>query len=178
MSRRTDSQKGLPCMGKSMRISDLITRGIDCRARAHRRQIPCPQVYGKGALGARSGVPPDRIRRPWPLVRRWVYRHWPWRGRAPCLPARSGQALRFSLFACEAHRFRFNRRRAGRFGLRGHHSHHAPAEIASESLANLAAISRLLRDKDRTFAMRKAVKAADIYDVIVKQADNAGQPAS
>jgi nitrogen PTS system EIIA component len=49
---------------------------------------------------------------------------------------------------------------------------------ASESLANLAAISRLLRDKDRASAMRKAVKAADIYDVIVKQAENAGQPAS
>jgi mannitol/fructose-specific phosphotransferase system IIA component (Ntr-type) len=49
---------------------------------------------------------------------------------------------------------------------------------ASESLANLAAISRLLRDKDRASAMRNAVKAADIYDVIVKQAENAGQPAS
>jgi|SRR5208337_56301 len=49
---------------------------------------------------------------------------------------------------------------------------------ASESLTNLAAVSRLLRDKDRASAMRKATKPADIYDIIVKKAENAGQPAS
>ena len=49
---------------------------------------------------------------------------------------------------------------------------------ASESLTNLAAISRLLRDKDRASAMRKAKRPADIYDVIVKQAEKARQPAS
>ncbi len=44
---------------------------------------------------------------------------------------------------------------------------------ASESLTNLAAISRLLRDKDRASAIRKAARAADVYDVIVKQAKKA-----
>ena len=48
----------------------------------------------------------------------------------------------------------------------------------SESLTNLAAISRLLRDKDRASAMRKAIRPADIYDVIVRQADKARQAAS
>src|SRR5271166_2715136 len=42
---------------------------------------------------------------------------------------------------------------------------------ANEPLTNLAAISRLLRDKDRALAIRKARKPADIYDVIVKQAE-------
>ena len=41
----------------------------------------------------------------------------------------------------------------------------------NEPLTNLAAISRLLRDKDRALAIRKARKPADIYDVIVKQAE-------
>lgn len=49
---------------------------------------------------------------------------------------------------------------------------------ASESLTNLAAISRLLRDKDRASAMRKAIRPADIYDVIVRQAEKARQAAS
>ncbi len=49
---------------------------------------------------------------------------------------------------------------------------------ANESLTNLAAISKLLRDKDRALAIRKARRPADIYDVIVKQADKPGQPAS
>ncbi len=43
-----------------------------------------------------------------------------------------------------------------------------------ESLSNLAAISRLLRDKERASAIRKAAKPLDIYDVIVKQAEKAG----
>lgn len=45
---------------------------------------------------------------------------------------------------------------------------------ANESLSNLAAISRLLRDKDRALAIRKAKKPSDIYDVIVKQVDQTG----
>lgn len=54
----------------------------------------------------------------------------------------------------------------------------SPAQSQSggnESLANLAAISRLLRDKDRAMAIRRAKKPSDIYDVIVRQADNTGQ---
>ena len=41
----------------------------------------------------------------------------------------------------------------------------------NESLTNLAAVSRLLRDSDRANAIRRAKRPADIYDVIVKQAE-------
>jgi PTS system nitrogen regulatory IIA component len=53
-----------------------------------------------------------------------------------------------------------------------------PESGASESLSHLAAISRLLRDKERAAALRKATNPRDVHDIIVKPAETATQFAS
>ena len=45
----------------------------------------------------------------------------------------------------------------------------------SESLSNLAAISRILRDKETASAIRKAASPWDIYNIIVRAVEKAAQ---
>ena len=60
MSRRTDSQKGPPWVGKTMRISDLITPA-SIAVRVHIGDKPDALRFAAHALGSRSGLDPERI---------------------------------------------------------------------------------------------------------------------
>ena len=164
-------------MGKSMRISDLITPA-SIAVRVHIDDKSHALRFTAKALGARSGVPAERIREAL-AAREALGSTGIGRGVAVphvCLP---GLDRPYAFLCSLAKPIGFDSIDGERVDLVCAVITPAASHSGgSESLANLAAISRLLRDKDRAFAMRKAVKAADIYDVIVKQAENAGQPAS
>ncbi len=167
----------LPRVGKSMRISDLITPA-SIAVRVHIDDKSDALRFASSALGSRSGLNPERIREA--LCAREALGS-TGIGRGVALPHVCFPGLdRPYAFLCSL------AKPIGFDSIDGERVDLVCAIIsptnspsgAGESLTNLAAISRLLRDKDRASAMRKAKKAADIYDVIVKQAEKAGQPAS
>ena len=160
-----------------MRLSDLITPA-SIAVRVHIDDKPDALRFTAMALGSRSGLKPERIRE--------------------ALAAREalgstgighGVALPHVCFPDLEKPYAFLCSLAKPIGFDSIDGERVdlvcavispinPKADGSESLSNLAAISRLLRDSDRASAMRKATKPRDIYDVIVKQADKAGQLAS
>jgi PTS system nitrogen regulatory IIA component len=160
-----------------MRISDLITPA-SIAVRVHIDDKPGALRFAAMALGSRSGLNPERIREA--LAAREALGS-TGIGRGVAVPHVSLPDLdRPYAFLCSL------ARPIGFEAIDGERVDLVCAVIspakqqtgASESLSNLAAISRLLRDKDRALAIRKATRPADIYDVILKQADSAGQLAN
>ena len=159
-----------------MRISDLITPA-SIAARVHIEDKPDALRFAAMALGSRSGLNPERIREAL-AAREALGSTGIGRGVAVphvCLP----DLDRPYAFLCSL------AKPIGFDSIDGERVDLVCAVInptnsrsgASESLTNLAAISRLLRDKDRASAIRKAIRPADIYDVVVRQAEKAGQSA-
>ncbi len=160
-----------------MRISDLITPA-SIAVRVHIDDKPDALRFTAMALGSRSGLNPERIRQA--LTAREALGS-TGIGRGVAVPHVSIPDLdRPYAFLCSL------ARPIGFDSIDGERVDLVCAVISpatqqtgtSESLSNLAAISRLLRDKDRASAIRKATRPADIYNVLVKQAENAGQFAS
>ena len=160
-----------------MRISDLITPA-SIAVRVHIDDKPDAIRFAAMALGSRSGLNPERIREAL-AAREALGSTGIGHGVAVphvCLP----DLDRPYAFLCSlAKPIGFNSIDDERVDLVCAVINPTNSQSgASESLTNLAAISRLLRDKDRASAMRKAIKPADIYDVVVRQAEKTKQPAS
>jgi PTS system nitrogen regulatory IIA component len=160
-----------------MRIADLITPA-SIAVRVHIDNKPEALRFAAMALGSRSGLQPERIREA--LAAREELGS-TGIGRGVALPHVSfpdldrPHALLFSL----AKPIRFD-------AIDGEPvdlicaiiSPTAPNAGASESLSNLAAICRILRDKDHAAAMRKATVPWDVHGIIVKSSETAAQLAS
>ncbi len=160
-----------------MRISDLITP-VSIAVRVHIEDKPDTLRFAARALGSRSGLDPERIRRA--LAAREALGS-TGIGQGIALPHVSLPELdRPYAFLCSL------ARAIGFDSIDGKPvdlvcaiiSPTKPEIGTNESLSNLAAVSRFLRDKDRAAAVRKAARPADVYGVIVKQAEKAGQLAS
>ena len=157
-----------------MRISDLITPA-SIAVRVHIDDKSDALRFAATALGARSGLNPERIREA--LAAREALGS-TGIGHGVAVPHVSFPDLeRPYAFLCSL------AKPIGFDSIDGERVDLVCAIIsptnsqagAHEPLSNLAAISRLLRDKDRALAIRKATKPMDIYDVVVKQAEKTGQ---
>ncbi len=156
-----------------MRISDLITPA-SIAVRVHIGDKPDALRFASRALGSRSGLDPERIANAF-AAREALGSTGIGNGVAlphVCFP----DIERPYAFLCSlAKPIGFDSIDGGGVDLVcAVMSPTNPKTEGSESLSNLAAISRLLRDKERASAMRKATKPLDIYNVIVKQAEKAG----
>lgn len=160
-----------------MRISDLITPA-SIAVRVHIDDKPDALRFTAMALGARSGLNPERIREAL-AAREALGSTGIGRGVAVphvCLPDLDKP---YAFLCSLARPIGFEAIDGQRVDLLCAVISPATQQTGtSESLSNLAAISRLLRDKDRASAMRKAARPADIYDIVVKQAENTKQFAS
>ncbi len=156
-----------------MRISDLITPA-SIAVRVHIDDKPDALRFTAMALGSRSGLKPERIREA--LAAREALGS-TGIGHGVALPHVCFPDLeRPYAFLCSlAKPIGFDAIDGERVDLVcAVISPANPKTDGSESLSNLAAVSRLLRDKERASAMRKATKPLDIYNVVVKQAEKAG----
>jgi PTS system nitrogen regulatory IIA component len=160
-----------------MRISDLITPA-SIAVRVHIDDKPDALRFAAMALGSRSGLDPERI---WEALAAREALGSTGIGHGVAVPHVCLPDLdRPYAFLCSL------AKPIGFDAIDGERVDLVCAVIApansksggSESLTNLAAISRLLRDKDRATALRKAIRPAEIYDVVVRQAEKASQPAS
>ena len=160
-----------------MRIADLITPA-SIAVRVHIDDKPDALRFAAMALGSRSGLHPERIREA--LASREALGS-TGIGRGVAVPHVSfpdldrPYALLFSLA-----------RPIGFDAIDGEPvdlicaiiSPVAPSSGVSESLSTLAAICRILRDKDRAAGMRKAVNPWDVHHIILRSPETAAQMAS
>ncbi len=160
-----------------MRISDLITPS-SIAVRVHVDDKPDALRFAARALGTRSGLDPERIRLAL-AAREGLGSTGIGRGVAVphvCIP----DLDRPYAFLCSLARpIGFDAIDGEPVDLVCAIINPAKPETGpSESLSNLAAVSRLLRDRDRATAMRKATRPTDIYGVIVSQAEKATRVSS
>jgi PTS system nitrogen regulatory IIA component len=160
-----------------MRISDLVTPA-SIAVRVHIDDKPAALRFAAMALGSRSGLDPERIRQAFE-TREALGSTGIGRGVAVphvCLPDLERP---YAMFCSLAKPIGFDAIDSEPVDLICAFISPANAESGmSESLSHLAAIARILRDKDRAAAMRKAKDARDVYDIIVKQAETAPQLAN
>lgn len=160
-----------------MRIADLITPA-SIAMRVHIDDKPDALRFAAMALGSRSGLQPERIREALSAREELGSTGI---GRGVALPHVSfpdldrPYALLFSL----AKPIGFDAIDGAPVDLIcAVISPAAPTSGSSESLSNLAAICRIMRDKDRAAAMRKAANPWDVHHIIVRSPENAAQLAS
>jgi PTS system nitrogen regulatory IIA component len=160
-----------------MRISDLVTPA-SIAVRVHLDGKPDALQFAAMGLGSRSGLEPERIRQAL-AAREALGSTGIGRGVAVphvCFPDLDRP---YALFCLLAKPINFDAIDSEPVDLIcAIISPANPEAGASESLSHLAAISRVLRDKDRAAAIRKAVSPWDIYNIIVKPAETAAQLAS
>ncbi len=157
-----------------MRISDLVTPA-SIAVRVHIDDKPDALRFAAMALGSRSGLDPERIRDA--LAAREALGS-TGIGRGVAVPHVCFPDLErpYALFYTLANPIDFDSIDDEPVDLICAIISPAVSDSgASESLAHLAAISRILRNKDRAAALRKATNPWDVYDIIVKSAETAAQ---
>jgi len=158
-----------------MRISDLITPA-SIAVRVHIEDKPDALRFAAMALASRCGLSPESIRQA--LAAREALGS-TGIGHGVAVPhiSLSGLDRPHAILCSLARPIKFDSIDGAPVDLVCAIISPASSE-ASESLSHLAAISRLLRDKERASAIRKAKTPIDIYDVIVKQAEKPAQLAA
>ncbi|MBI4724525.1 MAG: PTS sugar transporter subunit IIA [Rhodomicrobium sp.] len=155
-----------------MRISDIITPAT-IAVRVHLEDKAHALRFAAASLGARSGLDPERIREA--LASREALGS-TGIGQGVAVPhvCFSDLDRPYALFCTLTEPIDFDSIDGKPVDLI--FTIISPASSAGgESLAYLAAVSRILRDKDRAAALRNANNPWSVYDIIVKSAAAAAQ---